>query len=79
MQNVRTRTIEINVLLFSVLDKNCFIPRCTKNTMDMVKITSVSDFESLPLNRWNIPEPPLDQERENGKVITQLYTVWERC
>ncbi|KAI9363294.1 5-formyltetrahydrofolate cyclo-ligase [Pilaira anomala] len=47
-------------------DKNCFIPRCTKNTMDMVKITSVSDFESLPLNRWNIPEPPLDQKRENA-------------
>ncbi|GAA5814298.1 hypothetical protein MFLAVUS_007792 [Mucor flavus] len=47
-------------------DKHCFIPRCTKNTMDMVRITSVSDFESLPLNRWSIPEPPLDQERENA-------------
>ncbi|KAI8054847.1 5-formyltetrahydrofolate cyclo-ligase [Thamnidium elegans] len=47
-------------------DKNCFIPRCTKNTMDMVRITSVGDFESLPLNRWSIPEPPLDQERENA-------------
>ncbi|KAG2212650.1 hypothetical protein INT47_000627, partial [Mucor saturninus] len=47
-------------------DKNCFIPRCTKNNMDMLKITSIDDFESLPVNKWNIPEPPLDQVRENA-------------
>ncbi|KAI7892753.1 5-formyltetrahydrofolate cyclo-ligase [Mucor mucedo] len=47
-------------------DKNCFIPRCTKNNMDMLKITSIDDFESLPINKWNIPEPPLDQVRENA-------------
>jgi 5-formyltetrahydrofolate cyclo-ligase len=36
--------------------------------MDMVKITSLKDFESLPINKWNIPEPPMDQVRENGKL-----------
>lgn len=41
--------------------------------MDMVRITSVSDFESLPLNRWSIPEPPLDQERENGKRTSVMH------
>jgi 5-formyltetrahydrofolate cyclo-ligase len=35
--------------------------------MDMVRITSIEDFNSLPKNKWNIPEPPLDQPRENGK------------
>ncbi|KAG1148929.1 hypothetical protein G6F37_002888 [Rhizopus arrhizus] len=47
-------------------DKNCFIPRCTKHNMDMVKINSMKDFESLPINKWSIPEPPLDQQRENA-------------
>ncbi|EIE85082.1 5-formyltetrahydrofolate cyclo-ligase [Rhizopus delemar RA 99-880] len=47
-------------------DKNCFIPRCTKHNMDMVKINSLKDFESLPVNKWSIPEPPLDQQRENA-------------
>jgi 5-formyltetrahydrofolate cyclo-ligase len=49
------------------IDKNCFIPRCTKNNMDMVQINDINDFESLPINKWNIPEPPLDQSRSNGK------------
>lgn len=35
--------------------------------MDMVQINDISDFESLPINKWNIPEPPLDQPRSNGK------------
>lgn len=47
-------------------DKNCYIPRCTKTTMDMVKITSLEDFESLPINKWNIPEPPLNEARVNA-------------
>ncbi|KAI8887890.1 5-formyltetrahydrofolate cyclo-ligase [Backusella circina FSU 941] len=47
-------------------DKACYIPRCTKTTMDMVRITSIEDFNSLPKNKWNIPEPPLDQPRENA-------------
>ncbi|KAI7902294.1 5-formyltetrahydrofolate cyclo-ligase-like protein [Cokeromyces recurvatus] len=46
--------------------KNCFIPRCTKSTMDMVKLASLEDFNSLPMNKWNIPEPRLDEPRENA-------------
>lgn len=40
--------------------------------MDMLKITSIDDFESLPVNKWNIPEPSLDQVRENGKWIMHI-------
>lgn len=54
----------IHLLLKS--DKNCFIPRCTKSNMDMLKINSIEDFESLPLNKWNIPEPSFDDDRENA-------------
>ncbi|KAG0174284.1 hypothetical protein DFQ30_005058 [Apophysomyces sp. BC1015] len=48
-------------------EKTCFIPRCTKNTMDMVEITSWEDYKSLPKNKWDIPEPPLDQVRNNDQ------------
>ncbi|KAI8356646.1 5,10-methenyltetrahydrofolate synthetase [Blakeslea trispora] len=47
-------------------DKHCYIPRCYKNTMDMVRVTTIEDFESLPINKWNIPEPPIDQPRQNA-------------
>jgi len=33
----------------------------------MVKIESWEDFLALPKNSWNIPEPRMDEERENGK------------
>lgn len=38
----------------------------------MVRITSIDDFESLPINKWNIPEPPFDQVRENGNIIMHI-------
>ncbi|KAI8369386.1 5-formyltetrahydrofolate cyclo-ligase [Radiomyces spectabilis] len=46
--------------------KTCYIPRCTKTTMDMVKISSWEDYTSLPRNKWDIPEPPMSEERENA-------------
>ncbi|CAO3625193.1 unnamed protein product [Cunninghamella blakesleeana] len=60
---IDTRSIIQHIL---EANKNCYIPRCTKDTMDMVKLTSWDDYLSLPRNKWNIPEPPLDQPRENA-------------
>lgn len=34
--------------------------------MEMVKIRSWDEYLSLPVNKWNIPEPPHDQVMENG-------------
>ncbi|KAG0052033.1 hypothetical protein BGZ83_003069 [Gryganskiella cystojenkinii] len=46
--------------------KSCYVPRCHgKDIMDMVKIESWEDFLALPKNSWNIPEPRLDDIREN--------------
>ncbi|KAI1300675.1 hypothetical protein EDD11_006073, partial [Mortierella claussenii] len=45
--------------------KSCYVPRCKGKDMDMVKIESWEDFLSLPKNNWNIPEPRLDELREN--------------
>ncbi|KAI8899548.1 hypothetical protein BC833DRAFT_585417 [Globomyces pollinis-pini] len=42
-------------------NKTCFIPYCTKDTMDMLHLKSFEDFQSLKLNSWGIPEPtPLE-------------------
>ncbi|KAG0089107.1 hypothetical protein BGZ92_005293 [Podila epicladia] len=52
-----------------VLDQNksCYVPRCHgKDIMDMVKIESWDDFLALPKNSWGIPEPKLEDARENA-------------
>ncbi|KAI9332497.1 5-formyltetrahydrofolate cyclo-ligase family-domain-containing protein [Obelidium mucronatum] len=46
--------------------KSCFIPRCVSKTrMEMVRLTSLEDLQSLPLNKMGIPEPLLSEPREN--------------
>ncbi|KAL1934218.1 hypothetical protein VTP01DRAFT_6400 [Rhizomucor pusillus] len=62
---IDTRAI-IEQLLLHSKDKTCYVPRCTKNVMDMVRLKSWEEYTSLPVNRWNIPEPPLDREMENA-------------
>ncbi|KAI7880581.1 5-formyltetrahydrofolate cyclo-ligase [Lichtheimia hyalospora FSU 10163] len=47
-------------------DKVCYVPRWTKDAMEMVKIKSWDEYLSLPVNKWNIPEPPHDQVMENA-------------
>ncbi|KAI9017479.1 5-formyltetrahydrofolate cyclo-ligase [Gaertneriomyces semiglobifer] len=46
--------------------KNCYIPRCDGDNMEMVKLRSWHDYETLPLNKWKIPEPPLNEKRETA-------------
>ncbi|KAF9914017.1 hypothetical protein BX616_009136 [Lobosporangium transversale] len=46
--------------------KTCYVPRCKGEDMDMVKVESWEDFVSLPKNNWNIPEPRMDEIRENA-------------
>ncbi|XP_029354570.1 5-formyltetrahydrofolate cyclo-ligase isoform X1 [Echeneis naucrates] len=42
--------------------KSCFIPRYNSNSshMDMLKLSSLQDMESLPLTSWNIRQPAED-------------------
>ncbi|MCL4123468.1 UNVERIFIED_CONTAM: hypothetical protein GTU68_027672 [Idotea baltica] len=49
-------------------NKACFIPRydSSSNFMDMVRLYSWSEFESLPETRWKIKQPPLEDERETA-------------
>ncbi|KAJ1650522.1 hypothetical protein IWQ61_008700 [Dispira simplex] len=45
--------------------KRCFIPRCTPTTMDMVLLRDMTDYDTLPRNKWNIPEPLPSDVRDN--------------
>ncbi|KAJ3359631.1 hypothetical protein HDU91_004862 [Kappamyces sp. JEL0680] len=37
--------------------KKCFIPLCGRDTMKMVQLHDWHDYETLPKNKWQIPEP----------------------
>ncbi|KAI8137732.1 5-formyltetrahydrofolate cyclo-ligase [Fennellomyces sp. T-0311] len=47
-------------------DKTCYVPRWTKDAMEMVKIKSWDEYLALPVNKWNIPEPSHEQVMENA-------------
>lgn len=46
--------------------KECFIPRYIGPNMDMVKLHSMEDMQSLPATSWNIQQPAEDDEREEA-------------
>ncbi|GES94553.1 5-formyltetrahydrofolate cyclo-ligase isoform X1 [Rhizophagus clarus] len=45
-------------------EKICYVPRWNNDEMEMVKLNSYKDYLSLPVNRWNIPEPGHDEVRD---------------
>ncbi|KAF5280451.1 hypothetical protein FQR65_LT03260 [Abscondita terminalis] len=46
--------------------KSCFVPRYSKNDMEMVLLRSMKDWETLPMTKWNIKQPDLIEYRENA-------------
>lgn len=44
--------------------KSCFIPRYESNSnhMDMLKLNSLQDIDTLPLTSWNIRQPAEDDD-----------------
>ncbi|XP_023290057.1 5-formyltetrahydrofolate cyclo-ligase isoform X2 [Orussus abietinus] len=55
-------------LLRKIFDagKEAFVPRYRGKVMEMVKLHSMEDFESLPLTKWNIKQPHFRDDRENA-------------
>lgn len=47
--------------------KKVFIPRYAGQQMEMLHLRSIEDYSSLPLTKWNIKQPSLDDStRENA-------------
>ncbi|OAD79429.1 hypothetical protein PHYBLDRAFT_105884 [Phycomyces blakesleeanus NRRL 1555(-)] len=52
--------IDTYPIIHSILragEKELYVPRCSRDSMEMVKIKNMEEFLSLPINKWNIPEP----------------------
>ncbi|XP_068894224.1 5-formyltetrahydrofolate cyclo-ligase isoform X1 [Tenebrio molitor] len=46
--------------------KECFVPRYSKIGMEMVKLSSIEDWETLPVTSWGIKQPKLKDDREDA-------------
>ncbi|XP_058794657.1 5-formyltetrahydrofolate cyclo-ligase isoform X2 [Phymastichus coffea] len=46
--------------------KEAFVPRYHGQKMEMVKINSMEDYHKLPLTKWNIKQPSVNEIRENA-------------
>lgn len=57
-------TIEVLREMFRQ-QKQVFVPTYNKGTMEMVKLRDYADYESLPLTKWNIKQPSVEN-RENA-------------
>lgn len=45
------------------MNKQVFIPRYSSNSMDMVRVYSMEDLDSLPMTKWKIQQPSLDDSK----------------
>ncbi|KAL5284744.1 MTHFS family protein [Megaselia abdita] len=59
-------------------NKAVFVPTYSGNVMEMVRLNSWEDYDNLPLTKWNIKQPELDNIRENameGKHNLDLFLM----
>ncbi|XP_072037752.1 5-formyltetrahydrofolate cyclo-ligase-like [Amphiura filiformis] len=47
-------------------NKTCFIPQYIGPRMNMLKLNSMEDFETLPKTKWNIKQPAEGDDREEA-------------
>lgn len=54
--------------------KRCYIPRYFMggNKMEMVLLKDMADYESLPVTKWNIKQPPDEEIREEALENQEL-------
>ena len=55
--------------------KKCYIPRYVGEKMDMVRLNSLADYESLPLTKWKIKQPPDDDVREDALETGTVHVL----
>uniref|UniRef100_A0A336M8Y0 5-formyltetrahydrofolate cyclo-ligase n=1 Tax=Culicoides sonorensis TaxID=179676 RepID=A0A336M8Y0_CULSO len=45
--------------------KQVFVPTYKKNVMEMVQLYNLDDYNALPVTKWNIKQPNIDDNRMN--------------
>ncbi|CAH1254730.1 MTHFS [Branchiostoma lanceolatum] len=53
--------------------KRVFIPRYVGDKMDMLRLLSQEDYDSLPLTKWHIKQPPDDDNTREDALLTGTY------
>ncbi|XP_044066211.1 5,10-methenyltetrahydrofolate synthetase (5-formyltetrahydrofolate cyclo-ligase) isoform X3 [Siniperca chuatsi] len=73
---VRTEEIIKDVFKWG---KSCFIPRYESSSshMDMLKLDSLQDMETLPLTSWNIRQPAEDDNSREEALATEEASMEE--
>ncbi|PIA13651.1 nagb/rpia/CoA transferase-like protein [Coemansia reversa NRRL 1564] len=63
--------VQTKPLIRHALDegKTVYVPRCDGSVMDMVRLESSHDLDTLPQNKWGIPEPSKDRPAVNPQVL----------
>lgn len=49
--------------------KAVFVPTYSGDVMEMVRLKNWDDYDNLPLTKWNIKQPELDNIRENALEV----------
>jgi len=52
--------------------KEAFVPQYHGKTMEMVKLRSMEDYETLSLTKWNIKQPRSTEHRDNALETGKL-------
>jgi 5-formyltetrahydrofolate cyclo-ligase len=63
--NDEISTVDILQSAF-MANKECYIPRYAGSTMDMLRLYSWQDYESLPETSWKIKQPADEDNRESA-------------
>ncbi|XP_068143757.1 probable 5-formyltetrahydrofolate cyclo-ligase [Drosophila tropicalis] len=50
------------------LEKMVFVPTYQGQTMKMVRLRGIEDFQNLPLTKWNIKQPDFKESREDCMI-----------
>lgn len=66
-------TIQILKYIFET-QKEVFVPRYKGKVMEMVKLFSMEDYETLPLTKWNIKQPNFNEPRENALETGKIWS-----